>query len=97
MTEIHIFVEESLCTLFNEAKSDFMSLWWVDEDCICEECVKRALLISTAFEIIDTLESVVMWYGKRDKDEQLLPASQQEKEIERAMNLLAKVKGQSNE
>ncbi|MFY2570157.1 hypothetical protein [Achromobacter ruhlandii] len=53
-----------------------------------------ARLIAAAPELLEALDTVVFWYGKRGPDDNLLPIDRQEDEIAKAMRAVAKAKGE---
>lgn len=51
-------------------------------------------LIAAAPELLEALDTVVFWYGKRGPDDNLLPIDRQEADIAKAMRAIAKAKGE---
>ncbi|WP_148316759.1 hypothetical protein [Achromobacter xylosoxidans] len=58
------------------------------------ECDANARLIAAAPELLEALESCVIWNGKRGPDDNLLPIDRQPGEIAKAMRAIAKAKGE---
>ncbi|MFY2819696.1 hypothetical protein ACOTI2_08230 [Achromobacter xylosoxidans] len=58
------------------------------------EIKANARLIAAAPELLEALESCVIWNGKRGPDDDLLPIDRQPGEIAKAMRAIAKAKGE---
>lgn len=54
----------------------------------------NARLIAAAPDLLEALDTVVFWYGKRGPDDNLLPIDRQEDDIAKAMRAIAKAKGE---
>jgi hypothetical protein len=59
-----------------------------------QELLANARLIAAAPELLEALDTVVFWYGKRGPDDNLLPIDRQEDDIAKAMRAIAKAKGE---
>ncbi|OMG89748.1 hypothetical protein [Achromobacter xylosoxidans] len=51
-------------------------------------------LIAAAPDLLEALDTVVFWYGKRGPDDNLLPIDRQEDDIAKAMRAIAKANGE---
>lgn len=54
----------------------------------------NACLIAAAPELLEALRMFVVWYGRRDKHDTLLPPKMQEAELAQAMRAIAKATGE---
>lgn len=60
-----------------------------------EPKTKDAMVMSAAPELLEALESCVIWNGKRGPDDNLLPIDRQPGEIAKAMRAIAKARGET--